>query len=144
MRVPAKPLGSYPFYLQPFFWNQRRKYGEVLQAALLWARAPKLFAAVAALYGHCQTNLNGPAKGAGVRRSGRQLTPLGQGGRTVLFEDIAAVEMAVVVEVVWIDAWAAANFCRVLTALNLCIARSRRRNGWWEFSARLLSHRPHS
>jgi hypothetical protein len=30
---------------------------------------------------HCQTNLNSPAKGAGVRRSGRQLTPLGQGGR---------------------------------------------------------------
>ena len=28
MRVPAKPLRSYPFYLQPFFWNQRRKYGE--------------------------------------------------------------------------------------------------------------------
>jgi len=51
MRVPAKPLGSYPFYLQPFFWNQRRKYGEVLQAALLWARAPRLFAAVAMLYG---------------------------------------------------------------------------------------------
>ena len=51
MRVPAKPLGSYPFYLQPFFWNQRRKYGEVLHAALLWARAPKLFAAVAVLYG---------------------------------------------------------------------------------------------
>ena len=51
MRIPAKPLGSYPFYLQPFFWNQRRKYGEVLQAALLWARAPKLFAAVAMLYG---------------------------------------------------------------------------------------------
>jgi uncharacterized peroxidase-related enzyme len=51
MRVPAKPIGSYPFYLQPFFWNQRRKYGEVLNAALLWARAPKLFAAVALLYG---------------------------------------------------------------------------------------------
>jgi uncharacterized peroxidase-related enzyme len=51
MRVPAKPLGSYPLYLQPFFWNQRRKYGQVLQAALLWARAPKLFAAVAMLYG---------------------------------------------------------------------------------------------
>ena len=50
--------------------------------------------------GHCQTNLNGPAKGAGLRRSGRQLTPLGQGGRTVLFEDVAAVEVAVVVEVV--------------------------------------------
>ena len=51
MRVPAKPLRGYPFYLQPFFWNQRRKYGQVLQAALLWARAPKLFAAVATLYG---------------------------------------------------------------------------------------------
>jgi hypothetical protein len=51
MRVPAKPLRGYPFYLQPFFWNQRRKYGQVLQAALLWARSPKLFAAVATLYG---------------------------------------------------------------------------------------------
>ncbi len=49
---------------------------------------------------HCQTNLNGPAKVAGLRRSGGQLTPLSQGGRTVLFEDIAAVEVAVVVEVV--------------------------------------------
>ncbi len=51
MRVPAKPLNSYPFYLQPFFSNQRRKYGDVLQSALLWARSPKLFAAVAFLYG---------------------------------------------------------------------------------------------
>jgi AhpD family alkylhydroperoxidase len=51
MRVPAKPLSSYAFYLQPFFANQRRKYGEVLQAALLWARSPKLFSAVAFLYG---------------------------------------------------------------------------------------------
>ena len=52
------------------------------------------------LSGHCQTNLSGPAKGAGLRRSGRQLTPLGQGGRTVLFEDVATVEVAVVVEVI--------------------------------------------
>ena len=29
----------------------------------------------------------------------------------------------------WIEAWAAANFCRVFTSLNLCITRSRRRNG---------------
>jgi hypothetical protein len=49
---------------------------------------------------HYQTNLNGRAQGAGLRRSSRQLTPLGQGGRTVLFEDVAAVEAAVVVEVV--------------------------------------------
>jgi AhpD family alkylhydroperoxidase len=51
MRVPAKGLSRYPLYLRPFFWNQRRKYGEVLQAALLWARSPKLFVAVAILYG---------------------------------------------------------------------------------------------
>jgi hypothetical protein len=50
--------------------------------------------------GHCQTNQSGPAKGAGLRRSGRQLTPLGQGDRAVLFEDIATVEVTVVVEVV--------------------------------------------
>lgn len=51
MRVSAKPIGSYPFYLRPFFWNQQRKYGEVLQAALLWARSPQLFMGVAILYG---------------------------------------------------------------------------------------------
>ena len=51
MRIGAKPLGAYPWYLRPFFWNQRRKYGKVLDAALLWARVPKLFLAVAALYG---------------------------------------------------------------------------------------------
>ena len=52
---------------------------------------------------HCQTNVNGPAKGASRMRSRlsrRELTPLGQDGRAVLFEDIAAVEVAVVVEVV--------------------------------------------
>ena len=49
---------------------------------------------------HCQTNPNESVKCAGLRRSSRQLTPLGQGGRTVLFEDVAAVEVAVVVEVI--------------------------------------------
>ena len=39
-------------------------------------------------------------KGADVRRSGYQLTPLGQGGSAVLFEDVAAVEVTIVVEVV--------------------------------------------
>ncbi len=56
MRVPAKPLNSYPIFLRPFFWNQRRKYGNVLQAALLWARSPKLFIAVAVLYGMIDRN----------------------------------------------------------------------------------------
>ena len=49
---------------------------------------------------HCQTNLNCPAKGAGLRRSGRQLTPLGQGGGTVLFVDVAAIEVAILIEMI--------------------------------------------
>jgi uncharacterized peroxidase-related enzyme len=51
MRVQQKPLRDYPFFLRPFFWNQRRKYGAVLDPALVWARSPRLFVAVALLYG---------------------------------------------------------------------------------------------
>jgi AhpD family alkylhydroperoxidase len=51
MRVEARPPGTCPWYLRPFFWNQRRKYGKVLDTAMLWARSPKLFIGVALLYG---------------------------------------------------------------------------------------------
>jgi len=51
MRVSVKKLKAYPWLLRPFFWNQKRKYGMVLTPGLLWARVPKLFAAVACLYG---------------------------------------------------------------------------------------------
>ena len=51
MRLSDHPLSQSPWYLRPFFWNQRRKYGQVLQPALLWARVPPLFAAVVILYG---------------------------------------------------------------------------------------------
>ena len=51
MRVSVKQLRDYPWILRPFFWNQKRKYGAILQPGLLWARVPKLFAAVAMLYG---------------------------------------------------------------------------------------------
>lgn len=51
MRVKAKPLSCYPWWLRPFFWTQRRKYGAVLDPALLWGRSPSLFATVALLYG---------------------------------------------------------------------------------------------
>ena len=51
MHIPVKPLKQYPFWLRPFFWNQRRKYGAVLDPGLLWGRVPKLFASVALLYG---------------------------------------------------------------------------------------------
>src|ERR1700739_4040347 len=51
MRISPKPLHTCPCYLWPFFWNQRRKYGTVLDSARLWARAPKVFLGVAFLYG---------------------------------------------------------------------------------------------
>ena len=51
MRVTVKQLKQYPWILRPFFWNQKRKYGEILIPGLLWARVPKLFASVALLYG---------------------------------------------------------------------------------------------
>ncbi len=50
-RIAPKLPRACPWYLQPFFWNQRRKYGAVLESALLWARAPKVFLGVAFLYG---------------------------------------------------------------------------------------------
>lgn len=30
MRITPRPVAQYPWYLRPFFWNQRRKYGAVL------------------------------------------------------------------------------------------------------------------
>jgi uncharacterized peroxidase-related enzyme len=51
LRVTEKPISEYAWYLRPFFWNQKRKYGQVLMPALLWARSPLLFLTVALLYG---------------------------------------------------------------------------------------------
>lgn len=51
MRIEPKRLGSYAWYLRPFFWAQRRKYGAVLESALLWARSPRIFLGIALLYG---------------------------------------------------------------------------------------------
>lgn len=51
MRISEKPLRRYPWYLWPFFWNQKRKYGQVLKPGLVWGRSPLLFMAVAVLYG---------------------------------------------------------------------------------------------
>lgn len=51
MRISEKSIQKYPYYLRPFFWSQQRKYGQILKPALLWARVPKLFMAVATLYG---------------------------------------------------------------------------------------------
>ncbi len=51
MHIEPRPEALCPWYLKPFFWGQRRKYGKVLDAALLWARSPRLFLGVATLYG---------------------------------------------------------------------------------------------
>ncbi len=51
MRVPACTMNRVPWLLRPFFWNQRRKYGQPLEAARVWARRPRLFLAMANLYG---------------------------------------------------------------------------------------------
>ncbi len=51
MRIPPRPVADCPWYLRPFFWNQRRKYGQPLTAAGVWARVPRLFLGVAVLYG---------------------------------------------------------------------------------------------
>lgn len=41
----------YPWYIKIFFWNQKRRYGQVLEPAKLWGRSPKVFATLALLYG---------------------------------------------------------------------------------------------
>ena len=51
MYLSAKALNEYPFYLRPFFWMQRRKYGMVLNPSLLWGRVPGLFGGIAFFYG---------------------------------------------------------------------------------------------
>jgi len=51
MRISEKALSDYPFFIRPFFWRQRKKYGQVLKPGLLWGRSPWLFATVALLYG---------------------------------------------------------------------------------------------
>lgn len=51
MQISPNPPSACAWYLKPFFWNQRRKYGAALDSALVWARAPKVFLGVALLYG---------------------------------------------------------------------------------------------
>jgi len=51
MRLSETSPAQHPWYLRPFFWSQRRKYGQVLKPALVWARVPGLFLALAAFNG---------------------------------------------------------------------------------------------
>jgi AhpD family alkylhydroperoxidase len=51
MRVPGRTLLDYPWIVRLFFWNQNRKYGQILEPAKLWGRSPWVFATLALLYG---------------------------------------------------------------------------------------------
>lgn len=51
MRIEPRSEANSAWFLKPFFWSQRRRYSKVLDAALLWARSPRLFLGVATLYG---------------------------------------------------------------------------------------------
>lgn len=51
MRISAKNINEYSWYLRPLFQLQRRKYGAVLNSSLLWARVPRIFLGISALYG---------------------------------------------------------------------------------------------
>jgi alkylhydroperoxidase family enzyme len=49
--ITTPPHHRFPWYVRIFFWNQKRRYGQVLESARLWARTPKVFLALALLYG---------------------------------------------------------------------------------------------
>jgi AhpD family alkylhydroperoxidase len=50
-RIRTPPTHRFPWYVRLFLANQRRRYGRELEPARLWARSPKVFAALSLLYG---------------------------------------------------------------------------------------------
>lgn len=50
-RIPSKPHHQFSWYARLFLANQRRRYGQELEPARLWARTPRVFAALSLLYG---------------------------------------------------------------------------------------------
>ncbi|MBA3536092.1 MAG: carboxymuconolactone decarboxylase family protein [Tatlockia sp.] len=51
MRISKETLKYKAWYLNPFFWHQKRKYGQALEPSLIWATIPKVFISLACLYG---------------------------------------------------------------------------------------------
>ncbi len=49
--IETKSDYRFPWYVRLFLANQRRRYGRELEPARLWARSPKVFAALSLLYG---------------------------------------------------------------------------------------------
>ncbi len=50
-RIQTPVTHTFPWYVRLFLANQRRRYGRELEPARLWARTPKVFAALSLLYG---------------------------------------------------------------------------------------------
>ena len=50
MYVTDKSPNQMRWYLRPFFWLQQRRYGAPLVPALVWARVPALYFALAGFY----------------------------------------------------------------------------------------------
>lgn len=44
-------MDKHPWYVRCIFYLQKRKYGEVLNSAKIWAKSPGLFLALSCLYG---------------------------------------------------------------------------------------------
>jgi len=52
MSVISMPANhKFPWYVRLFFWNQKRRYGSILEPSYLWGRTPKVFSTLAMLYG---------------------------------------------------------------------------------------------
>lgn len=50
-RIQPDPGHRFPWYVRLVLANQRRRYGQELEPARLWARTPRVFAALSLLYG---------------------------------------------------------------------------------------------
>lgn len=51
MRIPALPEKKYSYFSRFMFWQQKRKFGKVLQATKLWGRSSWLYLTFSLLYG---------------------------------------------------------------------------------------------
>lgn len=63
MRLETDPVARIPWYLEPLFWLQRRRWGQVLVPAATWARVPPMYFALLGFY-------------AAIERKGSPLEPL--------------------------------------------------------------------
>jgi AhpD family alkylhydroperoxidase len=62
VRVSNPGTATLPWYLRPFFWLQKRRWGQWLVPALTWARVPPLYFALTGFY-------------AAIERKGSPLEP---------------------------------------------------------------------